>query len=494
MSRLSFLIKGAPVCALILNCVLMNTAFGQPGGAGAQEKVAVVAGKVGETLPVAKKKYVGNVEAINQVDSVARVSGTLSIAPGFDEGSHVKKGQLLFEIDPVPYQAKVDAAKAAIEQTKARIEYAQSNYNRLNDLYERNAGSKDDKESAFANLKSLEAELLSANAQLVLAEEDLKYTKIFAELDGRAGRRAYSAGSYVSPQSSALVRVVQTDPIYVRFTMSERDYISMFGNADALKATSSISLTLPNDETYPESGEISFVDNTVKSTTDTIKIWAKFPNPNETLSPGGVVTVNLTKKDTENAASVEPSAILFDNAGPFVYVLVDSISDEDLYKEIGADARYKKAIEAVENGEKSKEEFMAEFKAEHFQQIDPKTKKVVADFFVDNKVDSKYLMTLRRNVTLGPSTSSATSIYSGIKAGDIVMMDGVNKARPFDLVRPFYRGEDGKAREKASPEAQSTAVKDAKSSQSTKPAVEAKRIESKKQKLASSAKNSGVGA
>ena len=414
-------------------------------GGGAPVRVAVVSGTVSETVPVAQKKYVGNVEAIEQVDSVARVSGTLKVAPGFEEGSHVSKGQLLFVIDPVPYQAEVDASLAAIAETEARIDYAQSNYNRLNDLFERNAGSRDDKESAYATLQSYKAQLASAQAKLTLAKENLSYTEIRAELDGRAGRRAYSTGAYVSPQSQALVRVVQMDPIYVRFTMSERDFLNMFGDLKSLKETSSISLTLPNDSTYDQKGEISFIDNSVKSTTDTIKIWAKFSNPKEILNPGGVVTVNLSKKTGDSAASVLPSAVMFDGKTNYVYILVDSIDDETLYKEISADSRFAKDVEAVEKGEKSKAEFLKEFKAARYQKYeDPKTHETI-DEFVDGKVHKKFLMVLRRNVELGPSDGATETILSGVKPGDVVMMDGVNKARPFDLVRPMTRDSNEKA-------------------------------------------------
>ena len=453
MSRLTSLAVGTLVGVLILNC--SSSLFAQPGApGGAPTRPSVVAGTVAETVPVAQKKYVGNVEAIEQVDSVARVSGTLTVAPGFEEGSHVSKGQLLFEIDPIPYQAEVDASSAAIAEVEARIDYAQSNYNRLNDLFEKNAGSRDAKESAFSVLQGLQAQLASAQAKLTLAQENLKYTKIYAELDGRAGRRAYSTGAYVSQQSQPLVRVVQMDPIYVRFTMSERDYLNMFGTLKSLKETSSISVTLPNDSNYNQTGEICFIDNSVKSTTDTIKIWAKFSNPDEVLNPGGVVTVNLSKKTADSAASVLPSAIMFDGKTNFVYILVDSIDDESLYREIAADSRFAKDVEAVEKGDKSKEEFLAEFKKRRYEYEDPKTKDRVSDFS-DGKVNEKFLMVLRRDVVLGPSNGSVETIMSGVKPGDLVMMDGVNKARPFDLVRPFYRDVAKDAKAQPQPEKES---------------------------------------
>ena len=190
--NLSFKIETLTLSVLLVCICLINSAYAQfGGGPSVPTRSTVVAGVAGEAVPVTQKKYVGNVEAIEEVDSIARVDGTLTVAPGFEEGMHVTKGQLLFEIDPIPYQAKVDSAQAAIKQLEAQIDYAQKNYNRLNDLYARQAGSKNDMENAESNLLSLQAQLLSAKAQLVLAQEDLGYTQIKAQIDGRAGRRAY---------------------------------------------------------------------------------------------------------------------------------------------------------------------------------------------------------------------------------------------------------------------------------------------------------------
>lgn len=438
VSRLTLFVNGTLIGVLMSSLCVVANAQGPAGAATAPVRAAVVAGVAGESVPTLRKKYVGNVEAINEVDCVARVSGFLTVAPDFVEGSRVSKGQLLFEIDPTPYEARVAAAKAAIRKTEAQIAYAQANYERLNELYNKQAGSKDDKESALSTLQGQQAQLESDKAQLILAEEDLSYTKISSMIDGRAGRRAYSTGSYVKPESEPLVHVVQTNPIYVRFTMSERDYMSMFSSVDNLKKTSEIELTLPNDEKYPLKGAVSFIDNTVKSTTDTIKIWATFENPNETLSPGGVVTVNLAKVDENAAVSVLPSAVMFDGKENYVYILVDSLDDESLYKEICADPRFKNEIAEVESGKVSKEEFLAKFKEERYVFEDPATGEKVDDF-ANGKVDEKYLMVLRRNVELGPTDDDRETVYKGVKVGDVVMMDGVNKARPFDLVRPFYR-------------------------------------------------------
>ncbi len=566
MSRLSILKKVTTFSLLLSSLCLINSAQAQPGmKPAAPTRSTVVAGVAGEAIPVAHKKYIGNIEAIEEVDSIARVSGVLTVAPGFVEGMPVKKGQLLFTIDPIPYQAKVDAAQAAIQQLEAKIDYAQKNFERVNNLYSRQAGSKNDMESAESELLSLQAQLLSAKAQLTLAQEDLGYTQIKSEIDGRAGRRAYSTGNYVSQQSDPLVKVVQTDPIYVRFTMSERDYLSMFENFDDLKNNSKIELVLPNDETYPVNGEISFIDNTVKSTTDTIKVWATISNPNETLHPGGVVTVKLAKYATETKASVKPSAIMFDGEKNYVYILVDSITDEQLYEEIKSDKRFAKNIAIMEDGVKAiidgpgaianfleqyrdnmivaksaekllgalesdkadeaaamtislcadlgqmktfkdvpiedgsavvaevkngganlwKSEFLANFKTQHYVYDDPKTNEKVNDF-ENNKVNDKYLMALRRDVVLGPADGKIETILSGISPNEVVMMDGVHKARPFDLVIPVSRdAQNNEAREseanakaKAPAEKKSAKVETTPTKSNVK--EEAKRVDSKK--------------
>ena len=553
--------------SLLAGSCLINTVQAQPGGGASTvpTRSSVVAGIAGETTPITRKKYVGNIEAIEEVDSIARVSGTLTVAPGFEEGSHVTKGQLLFEIDPIPYQAKVDAAQATIKQLEAKIDYAEKNFKRVNDLYARNAGSKNDMESAESDLLSLRAELLAAQAQLVLAKEDLGYTQIKSAIDGRAGRRAYSTGNYVTATSSPLVKVVQTDPIYVRFTMSERDYLSMYKNFNELKTKSTLQLKLPNDETYPIEGEISFIDNTVKSTTDTIKVWAKFSNPDEILNPGGVVTVNLSKHEEERTATIKPSAVMFDGEKNYVYVLVNSIEDGELYQEIKSDARFALTIEIMEsalnailgdsekideflvkykenmvvaqfepaisealassNQEKAQEElvklasslgkvkvfngieissnpqdaivelsssgldawiksYLDAFKAERYVYTDPQTHEKQDDFS-NNKVNEKYMMVLRRDVTLGPSGDNIETLTSGVKPNEIVMIDGVHKARPFDLVIPVYKDKQTEIKNvvtkqvKASSTANSSRSPKVKGSTGTK-TQEAKRISSTK--------------
>lgn len=560
MLRLSFFKNGTLLGVLIAGSCFVNSVQAQFGkGPALPTRSTVVAGVAGEAVPITRKKYVGNVEAIEEVDAIARVEGFLTVAPDFVEGMHVKKGQLLFTIEPIQYQARVDSAKAEIKQLEAQIDYANKNFKRVNELYSRQAGSKNDMENAESNLLSLQAKLLAAKAQLVLAETELSYTQIEAQIDGRAGRRAYSTGNYVSSSSDPLVKIVQTDPIYVRFTMSERDYLSMFKSVDDLKDHSELQLTLPDSTTYPLEGKISFIDNTVKSTTDTIKVWATFSNPNETLRPGGVVTVNLAKYETENSATVEPSAVMFDGEKNYVYILVDSLTDEQLYQEIKADNRFAKNIVAMEaaleaaisgndaisefleqykdnmivaqsidkiseglNSDKAAlatielaaslaqmktfegesitkdpaavltkvknggleiwiQEYLSGFKTQRYVYDNPQTKEKQNDF-ANNKVNDKFMMVLRRDVTLGPAGKNIETISSGIKPNQIVMMDGVHKARPFDLVIPVYRDkkQNDNAQVKKNDASPAQEVKEKNKSVSFNKSQDSKRVDAKK--------------
>lgn len=448
MFKLSILSKGTIVCAALLS--VCNLCQAQPGKQGPAKKPAVVAAVATETIPTTLKKYVGTVDPIEKVDEIARVSGDLVVAKGFEEGSVVKKGQLLFQIDPIRYEANVKSAEATIAQTQAHIAYSKSNYERLQALYDKNAGSKDDAESALSDLRAYEAQLAQAQAQLILAKHDLHYTKVVASIDGRVGRVSHTTGNYVTPQSGALVTIVQTNPIYVCFSMSSRDFVSLYnGDVENLKKTASIQLKLADDSVYDEPGEISFINNEVKTTTDTIKVWATFQNEGGRLNAGGVVAVNVAKRAENSTAAIAPSAVMFDGKSHFVYVLVDSVSDDDLFNGILEDSRFGEMKKAFESGEKSRDQILAEFK-ERYAAVDPKTGEKTYEFENGKVVLPGHKLALRRNVEIGTISDSLQAIKSGLKAGELVAVDGTHKIKPFELARPAKAtGSEDAATEKA---------------------------------------------
>ncbi|MDO5113570.1 MAG: efflux RND transporter periplasmic adaptor subunit [Planctomycetia bacterium] len=362
----------------VLGMMISQPVFSQ--APGAMPPPAVFTGKVIAKNPVIVRKYVGAFEAIEKVDSMARVSGFITNV-AFQEGDLVKKGDLLFEIEEIRYKAAYDSsvasvaqakatilqAKANIAQTEASIRYAQSTFRRNEELFESGAAvSKDEVENTQSTLDGLEAQLqankaaleaataqlASAEAAKVLAEDDLKQTKIYAMITGRAGRLAYTLGNYVTPSTPALVTVVQMDPMYVRFSMSEKDFTTFFGNVNKLKETASLKIQLANGNYYDLPGEIAFLDNSVKTSVDSIQIWAKFPNPDELLNAGGIARVHMTYEEKEPKPAVKVTAVMHDGDGAYVYVLGKGNKAEMRRVQIGmADQNYQTIRSGLKVGE-----------------------------------------------------------------------------------------------------------------------------------------------
>lgn len=312
---------------LISPSLLFTAVLAAPSadGAGAAQPSALPAARVlVEKTTMAKdevsRKYIGRIEAINKVSLQPRVSGTLVAAP-FHEGDIVQEGQILFEIEDTRYKASVQAAEAKVQQLDVKIDYARKNYERQRNLYRTNAVSKDQVENSLSLLKGLEAEKLAAEAELILAREDLRYTRIAAPLTGRIGRLTYSVGNYITPTSQPLATITQIDPIYVRFPMSERDVLSLFGDVDKLADEADVRLITAATHAYPQHGTINLGDNEIVSDTDSLTVWARFENPKQTLQSGGITTVIVNKKDTVRVPVVTVSAVQHDGYGAFVYVV-----------------------------------------------------------------------------------------------------------------------------------------------------------------------------
>lgn len=381
----------------------------------------VMVGKVEMRQPRVTKKYVGTFESIEKDPSVARVSGYITKI-AFHEGAMVRQGDLLFEIENTRYQAavksaeasiaqavaKIDQCNANIKQVEAKILYAQGTYDRDLALYKAGtAVSEDSVENAKSTLDALKAELasckagllaseaqkLSAEAALVLAEDDMKYTKIHSMITGRTGRLNYTLGNYVTPASGPLVTVVQMDPIYVKFSMSEKDFTSMFGTLENLRRDAQVTLQLADGTFYtntnaqgngaevnsvkdtarmtaaefspsaqddmlsclaPETlrGEIKFIDNSIKTATDSIQIWVSFANGGQLLNPGGIARVYLTKIDVDKYPSIKTSAVMFSKEGPYVYVVDDKNVVQRRQVKLGtSDGEYRIILDGVNEGE-----------------------------------------------------------------------------------------------------------------------------------------------
>lgn len=304
----------------ILSVALLAAAIGLKAAPPAQPPPLVSVETVGSISESAGKKYVGHIEAIEEVELRARVSGYLETIK-FKEGDLVKKGDLLFEIEDTTYRAKKLSVQAALDQIKAELKYAEDNFNRQRTLRESSAVSQSTLDDAQRLYSLNKAKLHGAEADLLDAENNLTYCKVYAPIAGRIGRVTYTQGNYVTPSSEKLADIVQTSPVYVNFAISERDYLSLFGNAETLKESGKIRLLLSDGSEYKHPGKVAFIDNKVDAGTNTLTIWASFENPDGLLIPGGYVTVILSRVATRAYPAVRLSAVMTNDKGNFIYIV-----------------------------------------------------------------------------------------------------------------------------------------------------------------------------
>lgn len=266
-------------------------------------------------------EYVGRSEASQRVDVRARVNGVLLKRP-FKEGMPVKSGDLLFSIDPAEFQANRDSAEANVARANAAVEEAVNNLLRYQELLKRDVASRAKFDEAKAKDGAARAELAAAKAVLEKAELDLAYTKISSPIDGQSGRAKADVGNLIGPDSGTLVTVVKLDPIYVVFSIGEREYLNYrerSTNGDSQKLTPRIRLA--NDELYPHDGRFDLIDNEVDPATGTISVRVTFPNPDRLLVPGQFVNVVLISEKPEKRVVVPQAAVQENQTGPFVLVV-----------------------------------------------------------------------------------------------------------------------------------------------------------------------------
>ncbi len=262
------------------------------------------------------------VESVNRVELRPLVQGILA-EPAFREGDMVQEGDVLFSIDSTRYQATVDAQQARIDQLTVRVDDARRKYERQQYLVARAATSADRVESARATLEELKAQRTSAEAALIVAQDDLSRCTMRAPMTARVGRVNFSRGNYITDINAPLATLVQLSPIYVRFPLSENTILSTYGNDETLLQQADISLITATGTTYAEKGRVAFADNVIQATTDTQNLWATFPNADGKLQPGAVVTIQVKRKPEFRVPAVPGEAIQTDTRGKYVYRLLD---------------------------------------------------------------------------------------------------------------------------------------------------------------------------
>ena len=267
------------------------------------------------------KTYPGRVVPVAQVNVIPQVSGEI-LEVGFENGAVVKKGDLLYRLDPVKYEAAVKNAEAKVAECKAALGYAELSYSRHQKLVETRAVSLDAVDNALSARDSARAALAAAQADLTAARDDLRHCKIVAPIAGKLGTTQFTAGNYLQKGQGTLVTLIQAAPIRVRFSISNAEFLEMFGGrASAFQTDGIVALTLADGRDYMEDGQVEYVDNASDDQTDTIQVFALFPNRDRILRPGGTVSVTLQSRKGVKKAAIPPSAVMQDMHGSCVWVV-----------------------------------------------------------------------------------------------------------------------------------------------------------------------------
>jgi membrane fusion protein (multidrug efflux system) len=335
-----------------------------------------------QTAITETSEFIGRVQAIDRVALTARVTAFLEERL-FTEGAEVKKGDLLYRLERPPFEAAVRQQEAVVADTSARLANANIQLARAQSLLSTPAGQRSNVDDATANTRSLAAQVLAAQAQLKVAQINLDYTEIRAPVDGKISRTNITAGNVVSPSAGPLATVVSQDPMYVLFPVASRAVTELQkryaekGGMDAIV----VRLRLPDGSLYDHDGKIDYIEPTVAATTDTITLRARIANPPRVQVADG--------KPVERA--------LVD--GAFVGVSVEGIQP------VMALGVPRKSILSDQQGD------------------------YVYVVGTDNKVQ-------QRRIQLGQSTPSTAIVAGGLKDGEMVVTEGIQRVRPGIEVSP----------------------------------------------------------
>ena len=330
-----------------------------------------------ERTPIVEtNEFIGRIEAINRVALVARVTAYLEKRL-FKEGSEVKQGDLLYQLEQGPFQADLLAKQAALGQVDAVLQNANLTLARQQALLNTPAGQRSNYDTALSQQRSEAAQLLAAQANLHTSQINLDYTEIKAPIDGRITRTAVTEGNVVGPTTGTLATIVSQDPMYVVFPVPSRALLDLRqryagnGGFNAVKAK----IRLPTGRIYDQDGKLDYLDPSIAQNTDTVLARAELPNPTtkdgtRTLIDGEFVQVLLQGLTPIEVLGVPRAAILSDQQGDYVYTLTP-----------------------------------------------------------DNKV-------VQTRVQLGQSTPGTAAIISGLTEGEIVISEGLQKIHPGMTVIP----------------------------------------------------------
>lgn len=326
-------------------------------------------------------EFVGQTRGSKEVDVRSRVEGYLDTV-NFQEGSFVRKGQLLYTIDPRPFREALAQANGQLAQAEAALGKAKDDVLRYKPLVEQNAIPRQDYDTAVSLQEAAKAGVEAAQAVVNKAELDLGFTRITAPMGGLIGKTEINPGNLVGRQVTLLTSISDIDPIHVRFSISEQEYLQLVRDrekeSDKERKPVPLELLLADGSVHPYKGRIVFAERTIDPTTGTLQLEASFPNPDNTLRPG-------------------------------------------LFARIRAAAEVRKG--AIVIPQKAVQELQATYN--------------VAVVGTDNKVEV-------RPVTPGPRVDSMWVIDKGLNPGDRVVVEGLQKVRPGMTVKADLVPAEGK--------------------------------------------------
>lgn len=280
---------------------------------------------VPKTLP-AELEYTGTVSSYHSMEVRSRVEGVIT-SIDFTEGQLVNKGDVLFHLDPAPFQAALNNSKGELAAEESALWNAKRAVERIKPIYEQKAASRKDYEDAISALKIGEARVASAKARVEQAELNLSYTTITAPITGLSGESTYGTGALITPGASKyLMKISDIEFVNINFHMSESDLLKQRreiaqGSLDIPDSKKfDVKLTLADGTVFPNLGKLDFTEPTFRPETGTRMMRALVPNPDEFLRPGQFVRVHLLGATWPNAISIPQRAVLQGSKGMFVYL------------------------------------------------------------------------------------------------------------------------------------------------------------------------------
>ena len=323
-------------------------------------------------------EFTGRLQAVDSVEVRPRVSGLVS-AVRFEEGAMVRRGDLLFQIDPRPFQAEVDRLRAELTRARATGQRAASELQTAEKLRAENAIAREEHDRRAAFAQESTAQSAAVEAALRAAELNLEFTQVTSPIDGRVGRAIVTEGNLVSSgpgEATLLTTVVSLDPVYAYFDADEQIFLKYSAAGAKGPALRKIRMALANDEGFPRSGHLDFIDNQLDGATGTIRGRAVFRNTDGQLTPGLFVRLRLAGTASYRGLLIEDRAVGTDLSKKFVYV-------------------------------------------------------------VGPKHEIQY-----RSVTLGPIVDGLRVVRSGLAAGESVVVNGLQRVRPGVQVTPVVEATD----------------------------------------------------